>query len=63
LIFEYDIVKYHSDSTHKYSEVEIKKMLELLIDNIFVVVGEQAFKQSVGINCLPLLEDMFIVFI
>jgi hypothetical protein len=25
-------VKYHSDSTHKYTEVEIKKMLEFLID-------------------------------
>jgi hypothetical protein len=32
-------VKYHSDSAHKYSEVEMKKMLEFLIDNIFVVVG------------------------
>jgi hypothetical protein len=64
LIFENEIiVKYHSDSTHKYSEVEIKKMLEFVIDNIFVAVGGQAFKQSVGINCFPLLEDMFIVFL
>jgi hypothetical protein len=31
-------VKYHSDSTHKYSEVEIKKVLEFL-RNIYVVVG------------------------
>jgi hypothetical protein len=51
-------VKYHSDSTHKYSEVEIKKMLGFFIDNIFVVVGGQVFQQSVGIpmdtNCAHL---------
>jgi hypothetical protein len=35
------IVNYHSDSTYKYSEVEIKKMLEFLIDNIYVVVEGQ----------------------
>jgi hypothetical protein len=37
-------VKHHSDSMHKYSEVEIKKMLEFLIDNIYVVVGGQVFQ-------------------
>ena len=57
-------VKHHSDSTHKYSEVEIKNMLEFLIDNIFVVFGDQVFQQSVGIpmgtNCAPLLADLFL---
>jgi hypothetical protein len=57
-------VKHHSDSIHKYSEVEIKKMLEFLIDNIYVVVGGQVFQQSVGIpmgtNCSPLLADLFL---
>jgi hypothetical protein len=57
-------VKYHSDSTHKYSEVEITKMLEFLIENIFVVVGSQVFQQSVGIpmgaNCAFLLADLFL---
>jgi hypothetical protein len=57
------LVKYHSDSTHNYSEVEIKKMLEFLIDNIYVIVGGQVFQQSVGIpmgeNCAPLLVDVF----
>jgi hypothetical protein len=55
-------VKYHSDSTHKYSEIE--KMLEFLIDNIYVVVGGKVFQQSVGIpmgtNCVPLLADLFL---
>jgi hypothetical protein len=49
---------------HKYSEVEIKKMLEFLIDNIYVVVGGQVFQQSVGIpmgtNCALLLADLFL---
>ena len=57
-------VKLHSDSTHKYSEVDIKAMLEFLIDNIFVVFGNQVFQQSVGIpmgtNCAPLLADLFL---
>jgi hypothetical protein len=57
-------IRYHSDSSHKYSEVEIKKMLEFLIDNIFVVVGGEVFQQSVGIsmgtNCAPLLADLLL---
>jgi hypothetical protein len=57
-------VEYHFDSTHKYSEVEIKKMLEFLIDNIYVVFGGQVFQQPVGIpmgtNCAPLLADLFL---
>jgi hypothetical protein len=28
-----------TDSTRKYSEVEIKKMLEFIIDDSYVVVG------------------------
>jgi hypothetical protein len=39
-------------------------MLEFMIDNIDVVVGGQAFQQSVGIpmgtNCAPLLVDLFL---
>ena len=49
---------------HKYSEGEIKKMLEFFIDNIYVVIGGQVFQQSVGIpmgtNCAPLLADLFL---
>ena len=57
-------VKLHSDSTGKYSEVDIKAMLEFLIDTIFVVFGDQVFQQSVGIpmdtNRAPLLADLFL---
>jgi hypothetical protein len=40
------------------------KVLEFLIDNIFVVVGGQVFQQSVGMpvgtNCAPLLAVLFL---
>ena len=39
-------------------------MLEIVIDNIYVVFGIQVFQQSVGIpmgtNCAPLLADLFL---
>ena len=39
-------------------------MLNLLIDNIFVVFGGQVFQQTVGIpmgtNCAALLADLFL---
>jgi hypothetical protein len=57
-------VKYHSDSTNKYSEVKIVKILEFLIHNILLFVDEQVFQQSVGIpmgtNCAPLFADVFL---
>jgi hypothetical protein len=57
-------VKYLSDSTHKCSKAEIKKMLEFLIENIYVVVGGQVFQQSDEIpmctNWVPLLADLFL---
>ena len=42
-------VKEHSDSKHKYSEDDIIKMLEFLVDNIFVVFAGKVFQQIVGI--------------
>ena len=40
------------------------KMLEFLIDNIFVMLGGRVFQQTVsipmGINCAPLLFDLFL---
>ena len=50
-------VKKHSDSKNKYSEDDIIKMLEFLVDNIFVVFTGKVFQQTVGIlmgtNCAP----------
>jgi hypothetical protein len=38
-------------------------MLGFLVDNIYVVFGDQVFQQFVGIpmgtNCAPILEDLF----
>ena len=57
-------VKEHSDSKSKYSEDDIIKMLEFLVDNIFVVFAGKVFQQTVGIpmgtNCAPLLADVFL---
>ena len=39
-------------------------MLEFLIDNIFVIFGGRVFQQTagihMGINCAPLLADVFL---
>jgi hypothetical protein len=39
-------------------------MLGVLVDNIYVVFGDQVFQQSVGIpmgtNCAPLFADLFL---
>ena len=57
-------LKEHSDSKNKYSEDDIIKMLEFLVDNIFVVFAGKVFQQTVGIpmgtNCAPLLADIFL---
>ena len=57
-------VKEHSDSKNKYSEDDIIKMLEFLVDNIFVVFAGKVFRQIVGIpmgtKCAPLLADVFL---
>ena len=57
-------VKEHSDSKNKYSEDDIIKMLEFLVDNIFVVFAGKVFQQTVGIpmgtNCALLLADIFL---
>ena len=57
-------VKEQSDSKHKYSEDDIMKMLEFLVDNIFVVFAGKVFQQifgiSMGTNCILLLADIFL---
>ena len=56
-------VKEHSDSKSKYSENDIIKMVEFLVDNIFMVFAGKVVQQIVGItmgtNCAPLLVDIF----
>ena len=57
-------VKEHSYSKNKYSEDDIIKMLEFLVDNICVVFAGKVFQQTVGIpmgtNCVPLLAVIFL---
>ena len=51
---------------HKYTAIDICKMIEFLVDNIYVRFGLQLFQQMVGIpmgiNCAPLLADLFLYF-
>ena len=51
----------------KYSDADIIKMLEYLIDNIFMEFGGRIFQLTIGIpmgtNCAPLLADLFLFFI
>ena len=42
-------VKEYSDSKNMYSEDDIIKMLEFVVDNIFVVFAGKIFQQTVGI--------------
>ena len=47
-----------------YNAVNICKMIEFLIDNIFVQFGGRLFHQVIGnpmgTNCAPLLADLFV---
>ena len=57
-------MKKHSGSKSKYSDDDIIKMLEFVVDNIYVVFAGKVFEQAVGIpmgtNCSLLLADIFL---
>jgi hypothetical protein len=55
-------VKRHSKSNNRYKQDKIIPMLDILIDNIFVLFGGWVFQQTIGIgtNCAPLLADLFL---
>ena len=52
------------DGDNKYTANDICKMIESLVDNIYVRFGGQLSRQMVGIpmgtNCAPLLADLFL---
>ena len=54
----------HSECKSKYTEDDITRMIDFLIDNIFVEFGGRIFQQTIGIpmgtNCAPLLADLFL---
>ena len=57
-------VREHSNSKSKYTEEDIIRMLECLVDNISVVFAGNVFQQIIGIpmgtNCDPLLADIIL---
>ena len=58
------LVREHSDWKSKITEEDIIRILEFLVDNIFVVFTGKVFQQIIGIpigtNCAPLLSDIFL---
>ena len=54
----------HLNGDNKYTANGICKMIEFLVDNIYVRFGGQLSRQMVGIpmgtNCAPLLADLFL---
>ena len=52
------------NGSNMYTVDNISKMIEFLIDNIFVQFGGRLFRQVIGIsmgtNCAPLLADLFL---
>ena len=60
-------VKEQSDSKNKYSEDDIIKMLEILVDNIFVVFADKSLpadsRHSNGYELCPASRRHFSVFI
>ena len=59
--------KSYFTSDNKYTANDICKMIEFLVDDIYVKYGGQLFRQTVGIpigtNCAPLLADLFFLFL
>ena len=53
-----------SNGDNKYTANDISKMIEFLVDNIYIRFGGQLFRQMVaipmGTNCAPLLADFFL---
>ena len=53
-----------SNGDNKYTANDICKIIEFLVDNLFVRFGRQLFRQMIGIpmgtNCAPLLADLFL---
>ena len=72
LRFQYVVIGYkdtyfvrdHSDAPQKYSEADVIKIFEYLIDNSFVEFGGRIFQQTIripmGTNCAPLLADLLL---
>ena len=57
-------MKEHSYSKSKYSQEDTIKILEFLVDNIFLVFAGEVLQQIIGIlmgtNYVPLLSDIFL---
>ena len=52
-----------TSASKKYDEAFIGQMIDFLIDNIYIKIGNHLFRQCIGIpmgtNCAPLLATLF----
>ena len=57
-------VQGHSDVSQKYSEADVVKILEYLIDSMFMEFSRRIIQQTIdipmGTNCVPLPTDLFL---
>ena len=57
-------IREHTACANEYSKGNILKILDILIDNIFVEFGGRVLQQPVsmttGTHCAPLLADLFL---
>ena len=62
--FKWQCILYTCIHVYMYTADNICKMIEFLIDNIFLQFGGRLFRQVIGIligtNCAPLLTDLFL---
>ena len=63
-IFCNNLLIYIYTSQNEYSETDIIRMVEFVIDNIYVEFGGHVYQLTVGIpmgiNCAPLVADLFL---
>jgi hypothetical protein len=56
-------VRHHCGCPYKYFGAHIKGMLGFVVNNVYVVFGDQVFQHLIGIamdtDSAPLLEDLF----
>ena len=50
----------------RVSEGELLELLEFLIDNVYIQVGNKVFRQRIGVpmgtDCVPLLGNLFLFY-
>ena len=70
LVVQSDGIAYWSNTVltceHSIIEDQLVKLIKLLVDNIYIQVGNKIFRQTIGIpmgtDCAPLLANLFLFY-